>query len=335
MTAPEGFFMVTHANMEALLGAGPLAMAVYMVLLSVTDTKTGRAGGRSGVSRQMLRERTERVVRRGAGFQTVFQATDKELRTALDELERRLLIAREGSADSLVFRMAGAATQQVRPKRTGPSSGPGTGPGQSQAGQGFAGSTGPGTGPNTGPSSRIPNTSLLSTSSHPEPSVMESELRDDRELANDPFAGLAMVPDQVGGYLAAIGRLGWSTAGALGAEATAILQGFLAAGVSIAVLVRADALTRAKGGRTTLYLLKAAQTLVEGDEALAAAQPSAGGQMLGLPWHQSWSGIERKARELGVVRAIDEDAQAFKYRVFAQAGHTLEEHRKWTEVRHG
>ncbi|WP_158229022.1 hypothetical protein [Chitinimonas sp. BJB300] len=37
----DGDFMITHANMEALIGAGPLAMSVYFVLLSVTDTFTG------------------------------------------------------------------------------------------------------------------------------------------------------------------------------------------------------------------------------------------------------------------------------------------------------
>ncbi|PHV11918.1 hypothetical protein [Chitinimonas sp. BJB300] len=100
-------FRVPYASLEFLIGAGPLAIAIYFVLLSVTDPKTSLAGARTIISRQMLREWTEREIRRGRGLQRAYQATDNELRRALEELERRQLIERTGSAERLVFRMLG------------------------------------------------------------------------------------------------------------------------------------------------------------------------------------------------------------------------------------
>lgn len=48
-------------------------------------------------------------------------------------------------------------------------------------------------------------------------------------------------------------------------------------------------------------------------------------------WHQSASGIERKAVLLGLVRLPDEAFPSFKARVFAAAGITDDEVRRWAE----
>lgn len=91
-------------EIDALHGAGPLGMSVYVWLRTWVDLRTGRVGASRPISLQMLLSYTETHVPRGAGMQTI-KATIKELRVALDRLQRLGLLVRMGGGDTLVFRM--------------------------------------------------------------------------------------------------------------------------------------------------------------------------------------------------------------------------------------
>jgi hypothetical protein len=331
----EPFFMVTQANLARLAGAGPLAMATYMVLLSRMDIRTGLVGAKTGISRQMLREHTERVVARGKGFQTLFSATDKEIRGVLAELVDRGLMSREGIDDVLVFRMTGVQTGKVRPNQTGPDSGPNTGPGGKAAKakdqQGFdaggQGDTGPGSGPNTGPSSRELPLSI-ERSSQSEPSVKEEPDEMTRALAL--LDGLADPPATPQGYGVALQRLGYVASAVAREECEKVLRQLHEAAVSLNDVARGFVIAQAKGSKPALYAAKAMLTVWQDRQRALAASPQSAGSAKVIPmvrgeWFMTWSGIEAKAAELGVVQGKDEYADAFKIRVLKVAGVTRQQ----------
>lgn len=108
---------LTGAELEALHGAGPLAVAVYLHLRAWMDYGTGITGRSRPVSIAMLAAFTETHTTRGAGVQ-VTQPTEKELRNTLNKLQRGgLLIRRAG--ERLLFSLPMALVASARPNQTG------------------------------------------------------------------------------------------------------------------------------------------------------------------------------------------------------------------------
>ncbi|NMG56836.1 hypothetical protein, partial [Aromatoleum aromaticum] len=100
---------LTAAELEALQGCGPLAITAYLRLRSWMDLKSGVVGLERTISRHALLMYAETNVPRGAGMQ-VIKPTVKELRCALDRLERAGLVKRIGNDDLLVFKLPMAQT---------------------------------------------------------------------------------------------------------------------------------------------------------------------------------------------------------------------------------
>lgn len=107
---------ITRNELQALHGAGPLAVAVYLHLRAWMDYGTGIVGKSRPVSLAMLAAFTETHTPRGSGTQ-IEQPTEKAIRTALDRLNRAGLLHRLG-AERLLFRLPLALTVQARPNQT-------------------------------------------------------------------------------------------------------------------------------------------------------------------------------------------------------------------------
>lgn len=95
---------LTAAELNALRGSGPLGISAYLWLRACMDLASGIVGLARSISYQMLLEDTETHVPRGQGCQIV-KVTLKELRCALDRLERAGLIRRVGNREKLVFKL--------------------------------------------------------------------------------------------------------------------------------------------------------------------------------------------------------------------------------------
>jgi hypothetical protein len=131
--APRGAAIVmTREELGALIGAGPMGYAVYLLLRAAMDFRTGKVGESSSISLHELGAHLVREIPRGQGVQRE-TPTKKDVRMALDQLQRQGLIRRVGNDELLVFRLPMARTGNVRSFQTGHSAGtvcgdePGTG----------------------------------------------------------------------------------------------------------------------------------------------------------------------------------------------------------------
>ncbi len=116
--AAAGVYL-SAAELQALHGCGPLAISAYVWLRSWMDYDTGEVGRPPHViSLGKLRAYCERHIPRGAGFQ-VETPTEKDVRMALDQLERAGLCIRISESRILVFRLPQAGVAEVRQKQTG------------------------------------------------------------------------------------------------------------------------------------------------------------------------------------------------------------------------
>jgi hypothetical protein len=120
--------VLTAEEIAALGGAGPLAMALYLVLRTQMDFGSGLVGMACPISWHGLGFELRHEVPRGAGVQDV-RPTKKMLEGARDALVRGGLIRRVGSADQLIFKLVFAKCGNVRPFQTGTSGGRGGGRG--------------------------------------------------------------------------------------------------------------------------------------------------------------------------------------------------------------
>lgn len=107
---------ITSQEIQALHGAGPLAVCVYLHLRAWMDYGTGVVGKSRPVSLAMLAAFAETHTPRGGGTQ-IEQPSEKAIRTALDRLNRAGLLCRLG-AERLLFRLPLALTAQARPNQT-------------------------------------------------------------------------------------------------------------------------------------------------------------------------------------------------------------------------
>lgn len=105
------------AELEALHGAGPLAVSLYLHLRAWMDYGTGVVGRSRPVSLAMLAAHTETHVTRGSGVQ-IAQESEKVIRVALARLVKAGLLSRL-AGDRLLFSLPLARTASARPKRTG------------------------------------------------------------------------------------------------------------------------------------------------------------------------------------------------------------------------
>lgn len=144
----------------------------------------------------------------------------------------------------------------------------------------------------------------------------------------DPFAGIASPPTTWQDYAEALSRLGWNKGEGLRPQSRHQLMQLLATKAPLGVLIDADAVARSRGGRSALYVAKTAVTLWDEQRSLSASPPSAEGQRWVGTWFKSWSGIEAKADELGIVRDRGEADQDFRRRVYFAAGLTLDMYRR-------
>lgn len=116
--AAAGVYL-SAAELQALHGCGPLAISAYVWLRSWMDYDTGEVGRPPHViSLGKLRAYCERHIPRGTGIQ-IEAPTEKDVRMALDQLERAGLCQRISEPRSLILRLSQAGMSEVRPKQTG------------------------------------------------------------------------------------------------------------------------------------------------------------------------------------------------------------------------
>lgn len=116
MTAPQQIIALTASELDALHGAGPLAIAVYLHLRLWMDYRTGEAGRTRPISLAMLATYSETHTAKGQGFQ-IEQPSTQAIRTALDRLTRCGLLRRL-AGDRLAFALPQALTASARPFQT-------------------------------------------------------------------------------------------------------------------------------------------------------------------------------------------------------------------------
>lgn len=112
----EQVFIITASEMERLHGAGPLAGFTYLHLRHWMDYESATVGRKRPISLAMLAAYTETHTPRGAGMQ-ILQASEKNIRTALDRLQRTGLLRRLGG-ERLAFSLPLAVRASARPNQT-------------------------------------------------------------------------------------------------------------------------------------------------------------------------------------------------------------------------
>ncbi len=116
---PQGgrLIALSEAELDALHGAGPLAVALYLELRRMMDYHDGTVGRSTPISLHGLARACEIHITRGKGFE-IRQPSEKEIRTALDRLARAGLLRRL-AGDRLAFRLPLALTARARAAHTG------------------------------------------------------------------------------------------------------------------------------------------------------------------------------------------------------------------------
>ena len=112
---------LSEAELDAMHGAGPLAVSVYLELRRMMDYRTGDTGRSTPISLAGLARACETHITRGKGFE-IRQPSEKEIRTALDRLARAGLLRRL-AGDRLAYRLPLALTARARPAHTGQGAG--------------------------------------------------------------------------------------------------------------------------------------------------------------------------------------------------------------------
>lgn len=144
---PQGgrLIALSEAELDALHGAGPLAVALYLELRRMMDYHDGTVGRSTPISLHGLARATETHITRGKGFE-IRQPSEKEIRTGLDRLARAGLLRRL-PGDRLAYRLPLALTARARPAHTGHGAGTdlSTEPGTADAAPLLAIETEPGT----------------------------------------------------------------------------------------------------------------------------------------------------------------------------------------------
>jgi hypothetical protein len=100
-------------ELDALEGAGGVAVQAYLTIRRRTDRRTWRAGVVTALSWEMLCEHAEHYIRRGKGLQTV-RPHRESMRRAVGELVRRGLVQSVGNGEVLVFLCAIAKRAHLR-----------------------------------------------------------------------------------------------------------------------------------------------------------------------------------------------------------------------------
>ncbi len=108
---------ITEAELDAMHGAGPLAVSVYLELRRMMNYHDGTVGKSTPISLHGLAHATEIHITRGKGFE-IRQPSEKEIRTALDRLARAGLLRRM-AGDRLAYRLPMALTARARPAHSG------------------------------------------------------------------------------------------------------------------------------------------------------------------------------------------------------------------------
>lgn len=144
---PQGgrLIAITEAELDAMHGAAPLAVALYLQLRRMMDYRTGETGRSTPISLAGLARACETHTPRGRGTQ-IEQPSEKCIRTALDRLARAGLLRRL-PGDRLAYRLPLALTARARPAHTGHGAGTdlSTEPGTADAAPLLAIETEPGT----------------------------------------------------------------------------------------------------------------------------------------------------------------------------------------------
>lgn len=116
---PQGgrLIAITEAELDAMHGAGPLAVALYLELRRLMDYRAGETGRSTPISLAGLARACETHTPRGRGTQ-IEQPSEKCIRNALDRLARAGLLRRL-PGDRLAYRLPLALTARARPAQTG------------------------------------------------------------------------------------------------------------------------------------------------------------------------------------------------------------------------
>ena len=120
---PQGgrLIALSEAELDAMHGAGPLAVSLYLELRRMMDYHDGTVGRSTPISLHGLARATETHITRGKGFE-IRQPSEKEIRTGLDRLARAGLLRRL-PGDRLAYRLPLALTARARPAHTGQGAG--------------------------------------------------------------------------------------------------------------------------------------------------------------------------------------------------------------------
>jgi hypothetical protein len=287
--------LLNEAEQEALMLCSHEAMRLYVLLLRPRmDAKTGMVGGQSRISRGWLAAQMVYEPPRGS-HRPIYAPTIKQIRGLVDELERIGLLHNLSKSDQvdkrLIFWLPLAVGGLSRPAEEGPMKGLGDGHNQTRANTGFGGIGGPMIAAHDGPKSGVSGIPVLSSgSSHLIDTGDQSKANRHRSIEIAKLlAGLGVRVDPL-----LLQQPAWATA-------------LLRPDVDwLAVVAKAQ--FRKPQGFHVNYLLPLFADVLQ--------------QSATKPWFMCWSGIERKALELGLVQAVGEPGYVFTERVQRAAGVT-------------
>lgn len=320
--------VLTEEELERLYGEPAEVMKLYVCLRRRMDFTTGLVGAATAVSWWALRE--DMHVAAGQGRSESGTPTERMVEKKVERLVALGLVERKTMYRRLMFLLpiayrASARQKEVGPtwgRQAGPKAGPEVGPTVCEAAQGFPQEAGPEAGPEVGPrwGREVGDTSGIRVNHH---SVVHAAAAlptvvDAREVP--------LLPAEIAEFLREAEKRRGKIVRV--SPADPLLKTWSAEKVDAETLRAAHAAAVAdREARNEPASISPGFLRIFVDRERAKAQQGADG----LPWFRSASGIEAKGKALGIAHAPGEHFPEFKRRVYAAAGITEEEARRWQE----
>lgn len=303
----------TERELDALEGEPAEVCKMYLLLRRRMDFQTGLVGADHAISWWGLRRSMQLAEVQGRSREDSDVPTEKMVRDKADRLIRIGLLERRTVARRLVFFLPFAHKAQVRLKKVGQTLG-------RQAGQTLGGCESLDTqGYDENYPQDVGRTETQEVghiSGIRVNNLSEYKLKQQHRTPVDNFAALPC--DEVAIWIRSAERRRGKIVAV--SESDPHIKSWVSKGVDAEALEEAHALAVAARDRDA-----SAAPINIGFLNLFVEQVLA----RRVPWHQSKQGIERKAEVLGIERKPDEQFPYFRLRVFAAAGITEEEARRW------
>lgn len=126
-------------------------------------------------------------------------------------------------------------------------------------------------------------------------------------------------------FVAVLASHGWAKSKVL--PQLSELRRLIAAGLDVRVLSEACELAGAHGARSVRYVLCCVDSVMSQSSGVIRSSSGGSARPAGRPWFLSSSGIEEKARDLGVVQHEGEPFPSFRLRVYRAAGLSRSDYR--------